>query len=42
MKLAEIMYAWTPAMWESSPTAGKVRLGFTRIASAGRALLHPA
>ncbi len=27
MKLAEIMYAWTPATWESSPTAGRVRVG---------------
>src|SRR6202166_2890155 len=27
MKLAEIMYAWTPATWESSPTAGQVRVG---------------
>ena len=26
MKLAEIMYAWTPATWET-PTAGKVRIG---------------
>ena len=26
MKLAEIMYAWTPATWES-PTAGQVRVG---------------
>ena len=26
MKLAEIMYAWTPATWES-PTAGEVRVG---------------
>ena len=27
VKLAEIMYAWTPATWELSPTAGKVRVG---------------
>ena len=26
MKLAEIMYAWTPATWEST-TAGQVRVG---------------